>query len=255
MADPRQMDAAMRSQLGEISAASQLLLRGAGERDKRYLGIISRAAFRCGRIIHEGELARRLDDEDALHAEFATMDLADWCGKAARHARELLAAAGIELTFTCRENSLLTLADQELLDELLYELVSNAAKAAGKGGRIDVTLARRGGNAILTVGDTGAGFPESALARLVGDAPLEPDLTPGTGAGLGLRLCRAIVETHGGLLMLESGPGAGTRCAASLPLREGQREALASPLSADGFDRARAALSDVLPPESFYPDA
>jgi len=250
-ADPRQMNAALRTQLGEIAAAGQLLMGGAGERERRYLALINRAAFRCDQILYEEELARRLDDEDGLQVRWGSLDLAEWCRGASARAAELLDQGGITLTCSCKEEPLLTLADRELLDELLYALVSNAARAAGPEGRVWVTLSRRGENAVLTVADEGEGFSDRSLERLLGDEPLEPDLTPGAGAGLGLRLCRAIVELHGGLLMLETGPGAGTRCAASLPLREGRRDRLNDPSAESGFDRAYSALAGVLPPESF----
>lgn len=104
------------------------------------------------------------------------------------------------------------------------------------------------------MGDEGCGLSGQALARLSTDKPLPPDLTPGAGAGFGLRLARTIAEIHGGLMILESAPGAGTRVAVSLPLREGYRPRLESPRTAlEGFDRALVALSDVLPAEAFLP--
>lgn len=256
LACPSQVDAAMRTELGDIAAASQVLLRGAGEKQRRYLALINRAAFRCNQILYEEELARRLDDEDELRAVYAEMDLADWCGKASEKAAKLLEGAGVKLSFACREKVILTMADRELLDEMLYALISNAVKAGGAGRPVSVSLERRGDNALLTVSDEGGGFSDQALERLLGDGALEPDLTPGAGAGLGLRLCRAIAETHGGLLMLESAPGQGARCAASLPLRQGRdtHTSIGSPQADGGFDRALAALSGVLPPESFCPE-
>ncbi len=251
-ADPRQMEGALRSQLGDIAAASQLLLRSAREGDRRYLAVIDRAASRCARLLREGELARRLADEDELRAVFATADLAAWCREICEASAPLLERAGIRLTWTCSEAAIITLADRELLDEMLYALISNAAKAAEEGGSISVALSRRSGSAVLTVGDEGAGLSEQVLERLLGDGAPELDLTPGAGAGLGLRLCRAIAETHGGLLMLETGPGAGARCAVSLPVREGrERMPLRSPRRMTGREQALEALSDVLPPECF----
>jgi len=241
----------MRTQLSDIAAASQVLLRGAGEKQQGYLALINRAAFRCKNILNEERLARRLDDEDELRADYARLDLVDWCRSATGHASRLLEQMRVRLDYSCGEPALVTMADRELLDELLYALIANAVKAADGEGQVSVSLERRGSNALLTVSDQGGGFSDEALERLLGEDDLGPDLTPGAGAGLGLRLCRAIVETHGGLLMLESAPGQGARCAATLPLRDGRDIQLETPLWDDGFERALTALAGVLPPESF----
>lgn len=255
LACPEQVEAAMRMQLSDIAAACQVLLRGAGEKQKKYLSLIYRAVFCCSHAIYEQELARRLDDEDELRADFDHVDLVDWCRETVERAAELLRDAQVQLSFSCREKALVTMADRELLDMLLYSLISNAVKAAGEGCQVSVSLERRGGNALLTVADQGGGFSDQSLERLLSSQPLLPDLTPGAGAGLGLRLCRAIVETHGGLMMLESAPGEGARCAATLPIREGRCSAgLGDPSRmrvSRGLDRALTVLSDVLPPESF----
>ena len=247
------MDGALRARLSEISAAVQLLQRRAPEEDRPYLAAAGRAACRAMRVLNERELARRLEDEDELRAVFATMDLVDWCRGAAEHAGELLAAAaGLTVTFQADRTALVTLADQELLEQLLYALLSNAAKAARPGGTLTVTLASREKRAVLTVGDEGAGMDEKTMARLFQEPDGSVTLLPESGAGFGLWLARAIAEVHGGVLVLENTPGAGVRAAVSLPIREGYRTGLESPrLGDDGFDRALVALSDVLPSGAF----
>lgn len=254
-AEPRQVDGALRARLSEISAAVQLLQRRASEEDRPYLAAASRAACRAVRVLNERELARRLEDEDELRAVFATMDLVDWCRGAAEHADELLAAADLAVKFQADRTALVTLADQELLEQLLYALLSNAAKAAKAarpGGTLTVTLAARGKRAVLTVGDEGAGMAEETIARLFQEPDGSVALSPESGAGFGLRLARTIAEVHGGVLVLENTPGTGVRAAVSLPIREGCRTGLESPrLGDDGFDRALVALSDVLPAGAF----
>ena len=250
-ADPRQVDSALRTQLNDISAACQLLQRRAQERDQEYLAVIYRGTLRAMRILEQRELARRLEDEDELRVEFADLELVDWCRKIAGHAGELLADLGISVSFQTELAQLSTLGDEMLLEQLLYALLSNAAKAMAGGGRLSVTLGRRGDNAVLTVGDEGQGMSEESLARLFqgGDGP---DLSPGAGAGFGLRLARTIAELHGGLMILENDPGQGVRAAVCLPVREGHRARLESPRAAEhGFDRGLVALADVLPLEAF----
>ena len=250
-ADPRQVDSALRAQLNDISAACQLLQRRAQERDREYLALIYRGTLRAMRILEQRELARRLEDEDELRVVFADLALGDWCRTITSHAGELLASLGITVTFQTELVQLPTLGDRGLLEQLLYALLSNAAKAMDGGGRLSVALGRRGDNAVLTVGDEGRGMSEETLVRLFQDGD-GPNLLPGAGAGFGLRLARTIAELHGGLMILENDPGHGVRAAVCLPIREERRMRLESPRPVEhGFDRGLVALADV--PSSAYP--
>lgn len=255
-ADVRQSDAALRAQLNDALAACQLLQkRCESEQDGEYLAVIHRALLRSVRVLRNQELARRLEDEDELHAVFATVDLAGWCRELTDRAAGWLAEMGLTLRFSAEEETLHTLADQELLDHMLLELLSNAAGHTPEGGRLSVSLRRSETMAILTVADEGEGLSGETLERLTGDSELPPDLTPQAGAGLGLRLARAIAETHGGWLLLDTAPGGGVRAAASIPLREGTRARLRSQVDVQGgYDRALVALSDVLPARVFTAD-
>lgn len=218
----------------------------------QYLEVIHRAVLRSARILGNRELARRLEDEDELRAVFATMELVGWCRELTERAAELLKLLDITLSFRSELTALTTLGDQRLLEHMVLELLSNAAKHTQAGGRLSLSLIRREKTAVLTVGGEGEGLREETLARLLGGEESSPDLTARAGAGLGLRLARTIVEIHGGLMILETAPGAGARVAVSLPLREGHRTRLQSPSEpAGGYDRVLVALSDVLPAEAF----
>jgi len=250
---PEQIEAAQRANLSDILAAIQALRQGAdAEEQRRYLAIMHRAVCSTANIYHEQSLARRLEDEDVLRAYYNEMDLVTWCQEALEKASQLLGKEGVEVTFSCGEQELVTMADKELLDTMLYALISNAVKAAGKGCQVSVSLERRGENALLIVADQGEGFSSQALDRLLGSDEVQPDLTPGAGAGLGLNLSRVIAETHGGLLMVESSPGRGSRCAATLPIRLNGRAQLHTPQVENGNDFALNALADALSVESFY---
>jgi signal transduction histidine kinase len=84
---------------------------------------------------------------------------------------------------------------------------------------VRVAAGRDGDGLVITVTDTGIGIPEADLARVF-DPFVQLDASLArrfTGAGLGLYLARALVESHGGTLALASVPGAGTTAALRLP--------------------------------------
>lgn len=247
--DPAQRDAALRTHLNDISTICQRRMLSAltGEEERQALAGIQRSVFRCAQVIYEGELARLLDDEIELHAALVPMDLSVWFGNRIRQVKNLLAQGDICLLDSHSERGpLKCMADEQLLDEMLYALIAHACRGMEKGGEIQVSLQRRGEYAMLIVGG-GAGDPAQAIDRAT------PDLTPGAGSGMALRLCRAIAETHGGLLMAEAGPGG--RFVASLQLQTDSYQAspLQTPLlpAWGDDDRALVALAEVLPVECF----
>ncbi len=102
------------------------------------------------------------------------------------------------------------------LVQVVLNLVTNAAHALARGGRVAVSLAPDGAEVRLVVEDDGAGMTPDVAARA-----FEPFFTTrgGEGIGLGLPIVRGIVERHGGTVSLETAPGAGTKVTVRLPAR------------------------------------
>ena len=94
----------------------------------------------------------------------------------------------------------------------------------------------------------GRGIPPERLEHLF-DSCLQPQkAVPRHGLGLGLPLCRAIAERHGGRIAVESVPQQGTRFTVSLPDRQlGAQVSDVSPLYDSGFNRPLLGLADALP--------
>jgi PAS domain S-box-containing protein len=100
------------------------------------------------------------------------------------------------------------------LVQVVVNLVTNAAQALERAGRIVVTLAPEGQSVRLTVEDDGAGMAGEVASRA-----FEPFFTtrPAHGIGLGLPIVQGIVQRHGGTVSLESESGKGTRVNVTLP--------------------------------------
>jgi signal transduction histidine kinase len=114
-------------------------------------------------------------------------------------------------------------ADQTRLTQLLVNLVDNALKYTPAGGSVMVVVDRVDGDAILQVADTGVGIAASHLPRIferfyrVDASRARSMASTDGGAGLGLAICRWIVEAHGGTIEVESKVGKGTTFNVRLP--------------------------------------
>jgi signal transduction histidine kinase len=110
-------------------------------------------------------------------------------------------------------------ADRNMLKTVIRNLVSNAIKYSNSGDTVFVEAKKTESSAEISVVDTGIGMSEEVLEKLF---KIESGLTSeGTanekGNGLGLIICKEIVEKHGGKIKAESVPGKGSRFVVSLP--------------------------------------
>jgi two-component system, cell cycle sensor histidine kinase PleC len=139
--------------------------------------------------------------------------------RAMRLVSELARSKGLTLT-SDELPGVTLLADQRALQQILVNLLQNAVKFTGQGGRVAVR-ARRAGDAInIFVEDTGIGIPKEALHKL--GRPFEQVETEFNktykGSGLGLAIARSLAELHGGGLRIRSQEGAGTIVMVHLPV-------------------------------------
>ena len=114
--------------------------------------------------------------------------------------------------------------DADLLVDLLYNLVQNAARAKPKDGCVHIgwQMAPDGAGVDVTVRDTGCGIPAAALARVTEPFYMvdKSRARAGGGSGMGLALCEKIAVLHGGSLRLESVEGEGTAVTVRVPAAE-----------------------------------
>ncbi|MEM3823645.1 MAG: PAS domain S-box protein [Candidatus Bathyarchaeia archaeon] len=106
-------------------------------------------------------------------------------------------------------------ADFEKLKRVFVNLIRNAVEAMPKGGTLTIKSARKGGNVVFTVSDTGVGMSREVMKRIW--TPLFT--TKAKGMGFGLAICKRFVEAHGGTITVESTHGKGTTFTVTLPIK------------------------------------
>ena len=109
-------------------------------------------------------------------------------------------------------------ADGDRVVQVLVNLLSNAIKFSSEKGIVVLTASKEGDVANFSVTDTGKGIPRESQATIFKPFErLSEDVNTSQGAGLGLSICKAIVDSHGGTIGVESEPGKGSRFHFSLP--------------------------------------
>ena len=197
-----------------LSGQAQLLAADSDAAMARRAAIIEHAAERCVRIVRNFlALARQRPPERS------EVRLAQVVEGAVELVAYELRTEGVEVTVDLAAELPLLWADGHQLHQVLVNIIVNAQHAmrrqpgprrlAVRGRRIDQRVR-------LEIADTGRGIPPEVLGRI-----FEPFFTTkgaGEGTGLGLSLCRGIIEDHGGTITVESVPGRGTTFGIELPI-------------------------------------
>jgi PAS domain S-box-containing protein len=112
------------------------------------------------------------------------------------------------------------LLDEEAIERVVYNLLTNAIKFSDSKRKVEVRLRSEGNEVVLEVEDQGRGIASDALPNLFQpfrrSSSADKAVVPGTG--LGLYVCKILVESHGGSISLQSEEGKGTTATVRLPV-------------------------------------
>lgn len=159
-------------------------------------------------------------DAGELHPEKSPVDVIDLMRKmdSLYHARAN--EGGVNLVLDTLASAVTLYTDPDRLELVLTNLLDNAIEYTDPGGTITLSCAVGDGVVYISVADTGQGIEPELLPRIferfyrVGKSRS----TRRGGAGLGLSICKELVETLGGRIRVESLPGKGTTFTVTLPL-------------------------------------
>ena len=247
--------AQLRGSMGNIYGALCRLTPEDGahsDADQKSAAILTQSFYRVMRVLNNLSDAPILSDTQVFIKR--NLDLVSWLNELCAQAASLAQLEGKTVVLRCHETYHVTAVHRQYLERLVWNLLSNAMKFTPRGGRIEVDLAFRDGQVLLTVSDNGCGISpelmEVAYERYMHPERLDPHQH---GLGLGLPLCRRIAEGHGGRFLLTSREGEGTTVTVSLPDEKWGGSTLEEPMSFSygGFSRALVGLSDALSYRAF----
>ncbi|MGH8713150.1 MAG: ATP-binding protein [Casimicrobiaceae bacterium] len=194
-----------------------------------------------------GQMTRLIDDlldvsrisRDKITLRKSRLMLAEVVNAALETSRPVLAASGQSFSVAMPDRPIYVEADPTRLAQVISNLLHNAAKYTDPTGRIWLTIAQRGDEAVITVRDTGIGIAPDMLPRifdLFTQADRSIERAHG-GLGVGLTVARRLVELHHGSIEAASdGSGKGSTFTVRIPVSMGaERQAVAdSSRPADG---------------------
>jgi signal transduction histidine kinase/ActR/RegA family two-component response regulator len=198
-----------------VIAANTLLQRFSDTPARRPIERIIRSASRADQII------RDLVEIDAIEMGRLTLERraiepADVILASMDSQQALAAEASVIIATDLAPELPRIEADEERLHRVLENLVGNAIKFTGAGGRVTVGANKRDDEICVYVKDTGTGIPPEDMPHIF-DRFWTASRLERQGTGLGLTICKGIVEAHGGRIWAESVPGAGTTVSFTIP--------------------------------------
>ncbi len=185
---------------------------------RRILGVMERHSQRLDAIVNDLLTLAQLEAR-ASELQLSSIDLADLLGDIVRDWEKKFAEKGVKVDVDLAPNLAPIRANEERLQEILYNLLDNAVKYTPAGGEICLRAEQTPTLTTLSVSDSGVGIPQEDLPRIFerfyrADKARSRELG---GTGLGLSIVKHIAQLHGGRVEAESELGKGTTIRVILP--------------------------------------
>jgi signal transduction histidine kinase len=212
----------LRTPLAAVYGAVRTLRRDdvelSDENRTAFLEMIESESLRLSNIVDQILLAGQLD-AGAVELSVAECSPAEIAAGVIESASVHL-PEGISLDLSA-DGAPTIVCDENKLRQVLVNLLDNAIKYSPDGGEIGIRLERNGDGCVIEVVDEGLGIPSSEREKIFEKFyRLDPQQTKGVGgSGLGLYICRELVERMDGRLTVDSERGVGSRFTVSLPGR------------------------------------
>jgi len=210
----------LRTPLGILRGETEALLDGVRQPDHAALQSLNTETLRLGRLVDD-LYQLSMSDLGALSYRKKILNLAGLIEELAESYRNEFDQHGLSLTLTYEgSQGIQAFGDQERLHQLFTNLFENSLKYTDSGGGLEITLAIEGRNLSINFQDTAPTVPVAELEKLFDRLyRFESSRNRQTGgAGLGLSICKNIIEAHEGSISAAVSPLGGLWIKVSLPL-------------------------------------
>jgi PAS domain S-box-containing protein len=201
-----------------LAAARMLALQATDEKGRRHLAIVERSAAEIERLISDLLDVTRIA-AGRLMLQRASLDPSTLIQETVERFQVQASAKDIALKCEVASDVKPIDGDSDRLVRVLSNLLSNALKFSPGGRQISVRAANDQQTVCFSVKDSGIGIPESNLPNVF-DRFWQGDRASRTGAGLGLSICKGIVQAHGGHIWVASKVNRGTTFYFTVPMAE-----------------------------------
>lgn len=211
----------LRTPLAVVQARLDAFEDGVLEPTPQELALVSMQIGLLTRLV--GDLRTlSLADAGRLPLQLAPLDLSALVVRVSQSFASKAQAADIHLSLHVSPGELPITGDRDRLGQVLINLLENALRYTPAGGQISVSAREQAGQALLSVQDSGPGFPagseQQVFARFFRDD--QSRTRDSGGSGLGLAIVSALVQAHGGVVVARNAPPGGAEVEVRLPLHE-----------------------------------
>jgi signal transduction histidine kinase/HD-GYP domain-containing protein (c-di-GMP phosphodiesterase class II) len=238
----------LRTPLTSIKAYVETLIENVGARNAKmqleFLQIINEETERLARLI-DAILDLSQLESGTFKIRKEVFDINKVIKEVADILRSIAEKRNIRLNFELPDKAVLLEADRDLVKQVIINLSGNAIKFTPEGGNVYLAVHSEGPMVRVIVQDTGVGIPTEHLDKIF-DRFYQVDGSMARqygGAGLGLTICKSIMEWHGGSIEVESEEGKGSKFIAVFPQKALESRALAN--VGDDEDRTSESIAKL----------
>jgi signal transduction histidine kinase len=209
----------LRSPLQSSQISLEILTETSGDKlDERGFHLVEKLQANNGRLLAMIEDLLTIDrlDTGSLELDITDVSIRKVAADSVLTLGSLAAAAEVRIINRCGEEKVM--ADTRRLSQVFNNIISNAIKYSPQQSDVEITSSIDGMQVVVTVIDQGIGMTSAECKRIFEKFYQAGNAQKSKGFGLGLAICKLIIDSHGGTIGVDSSPNKGSRFWFSLPL-------------------------------------
>lgn len=191
-----------------LGPVEEMMRRKKGS-EKEELSMVYKNAQRLLRLINQLMDFRKIEN-NKLRVQASANNLTDFVGDIVGAFKEIAENRSIDLRFIPESASIMAWFDKDMLDKVLFNLLSNAFKFVSENGFIHITIREKDSDIIIEIEDNGSGMSDEHVLHAF-DRFYVGENYKGKGTGLGLSLSKELIELHHGTISVQSTKHVGTK--------------------------------------------